>query len=152
LAALIPSGATLMLNTIRWASEIRPTEGLSFPPAGKSASGLRPTELKMAAQLIGDMTTRWKAEDYEDTFSGAVRELVNRKVAAGDTETVTTPTDEPSTKASGSNVVDLTELLARSLGKRRPGADSDSGSKNHAPGARPPNAKKPPRRAARKRA
>lgn len=149
LAALIPSGAALMLNTIRWASEIRPTEDLSFPSEGKAA--LRPAELKMAAQLIGDMTTRWNVEDYEDTFSGAVHELVRRKLAAGDTETVTAPEELPA-RASGSNVVDLTELLAKSLGQRKPGARAGRTGESRAPDGRPPSAKKPSPRAARKRA
>jgi DNA end-binding protein Ku len=151
LAALIPSEAALILNTIRWASEIRPAEDLNFPPAGKA--GVRPAELKMAAQLIGDMTTRWNVADYEDTFSGAVHELVRRKLAAGDTESVT-PTEElpPSTK--GSNVVDLTELLAKSLGKGRSSAGvSGSGSgEKPASSSRPSKAKKPSTRAGRKRA
>ncbi len=121
LAALIPSGAALVLNTIRWASEIRPTDELKLPTAGKTAAGLKPAELKMAAQLISDMTGPWKAEDYSDRFGDAVRELVNQKLAAGETQTVTPLEDAPAAAASG-NVVDLTELLARSLAKRKPGS------------------------------
>ena len=120
LAALIPSGPALMLNTIRWASEIRPMDDLKLPGEGKTAANLKPSELKMAAQLINDMTGKWKSEDYTDTFSAAVHELVNQKVAAGDTETVTA-LEEVSPEAGASNVVDLTELLAKSLAKRKPG-------------------------------
>ncbi len=58
LAALIPDGEALMLNTIRWASEIRSRDALEFPPAGKGK--LKEGELKMARQLIGDMTSPWK--------------------------------------------------------------------------------------------
>ena len=35
LAALIASGPALMLNTIRWASEMRSPDALKLPPAGK---------------------------------------------------------------------------------------------------------------------
>ncbi len=122
LAALIPSGAALVLNTIRWASEIRPLDELKLPAEGKSAASLKPAELKMAAQLIGDMTSTWKAEDYADGFSAAVHGLVNQKVKAGQTETVT-PVEEAA-EAGTSNVVDLTELLAKSLAKRKPAAKS----------------------------
>ena len=38
LAALIPDGDALLLNTIRWAEEIRPRDEIAFPPAGKSAA------------------------------------------------------------------------------------------------------------------
>ena len=118
LAALIPSGAALVLNTIRWASEIRPADELKLPAQGKTAAGLKPAELKMAAQLISDMTGPWKAADYSDRFADAVQELVNKKVAAGETETVTPLEDAPA-QIGTSNVVDLTELLAKSLAKRK---------------------------------
>ena len=119
LAALIPSGTALVLNTIRWASEIRPVADLKLPPEGKTAAGLKPSELKMAAQLISDMTGPWKSGDYSDKFSTAIQELVSKKVAAGQTESVTPLEDAPADVGT-SNVVDLTELLAKSLAKRKP--------------------------------
>ena len=119
LAALIPSGAALVLNTIRWANEIRPADELKLPAEGKSAAGLKPSELKMAAQLIADMTRSWKSEEYTDKFTAAVHELVNKKVAAGETQSVM-PVEETSAGTAPSNVVDLTELLAKSLGQRKP--------------------------------
>src|SRR5204863_5572088 len=61
LATLIPSGAALILNTIRWANEIRPPDELNLPAEGKAGANLKPAELKMAAQLIRDMTGKWKA-------------------------------------------------------------------------------------------
>jgi len=120
LAALIPSGAALVLNTIRWAGEIRPLTDLKLPVEGKGAAGLRPAELKMAAQLIGDMTGPWKSDDYSEQFSDAILALVSRKVRAGETATVA-QVEEPASQAAATNVVDLTELLAKSLAKRKPG-------------------------------
>ena len=117
LAAVVPTGAALMLNTIRWASEIRSPEDLRLPAAGKAA--LKPAELKMATQLIGDMTQPWDPQAFSDEFTGAIHALVRRKVAAGDTQQVTAVEDAAqSTQAS--NVVDLTELLAKSLAGRKP--------------------------------
>ena len=119
LAALIPSGAALVLNTIRWSSEIRPLDDLKLPNEGKSAAQLKPAELKMAAQLIHDMTSPWEAEAHVDGFATAMHALVNQKVAAGQTETVT-PLEASPADGSASNVLDLTELLAKSLAKRQP--------------------------------
>ncbi len=119
LAALIPSGAVLVLNTIRWASEIRPLDELKLPAAGKTAAGLKANELKMAAQLISDMTSPWNSSDYSDKFSDSVHALVRKKVAAGQTETVVALEDTTSSTKEG-NVIDLTELLTRSLQKRKP--------------------------------
>lgn len=118
LAALIPMGPGLVLNTIRWASEIRPVDELKFPPEGRTAAGVKPAELKMATQLISDMTTSWDAERYQDRFVEGVQKLVKRKIAAGDTKVVT-PVEEAPEKTTASNVVDLTELLARSLAQRQ---------------------------------
>jgi DNA end-binding protein Ku len=132
LAALIPSGAALVLNTIRWAGEIRPLTELKLPAEGKTAAGLKPAELKMAAQLIGDMTGPWKADDYSDKFGDAILALVRKKVEAGETATVTTIEDAPS-EAGATNVVDLAELLARSLAKRKPGSGADDGTGGAAP-------------------
>jgi len=125
LAALIPLGPALMLNTIRWNSEIRSADELKLPAAGKAAANLKPAELKMAAQLIKDMTGKWKAADYTDTFSAAVHKLVKQKVKAGKTETVT-PLEDTAAETGTSNVIDLTELLAKSLAKRKPGTAAKS--------------------------
>lgn len=119
LAAVIPSGPALMLNTIRWASEIRSMDELKLPAEGKTAANLKPGELKMAAQLIKDMTSPWKAESYQDQFNIAVQRLVKQKLAAGETEKVT-PLEQDASESGQSNVIDLTELLAKSLAKRKP--------------------------------
>ena len=145
LAALIPSGPALMLNTIRWANEIRPVDELKLPAEGKTAAGLKAAELKMAAQLISDMTGRWNAADHTDRFTDAVHELVNRKVEAGETERVA-PLEDAASERGASNVVDLTELLAQSLAKRKPAGAKPTVSK---PGVSKPGEAK---RAARKQA
>jgi len=113
LAALIASDTALMLNTLRWSNEVRAADGLDIAPA--SAAGLKDTELKMAGQLIKDMTTRWNPAQYSDRFTEAIHALIARKVKAGRTHTVEPfePALEPA-----SNVVDLTELLRRSLGTK----------------------------------
>ena len=129
LAALIPSGAALVLNTLRWAGEIRPVAELKLPAEGKTAAGLKPGELKMAAQLIGDMTGPWKSDDYSDKFSDAILALVSQKVEAGETATVTAREDAPP-EAGAHNVVDLTALLAKSLAKRKPAGSARDSARN----------------------
>jgi DNA end-binding protein Ku len=121
LAALIPSGPALMLNTLRWAADIRPWDDIKLPPEGKKGSNLKEAELKMARQLIGDMTETWTPEAYADRFTEAIHALVAKRVQSGDTEKVEAM--EEGAQAGPSNVVDLTELLARSL-KRKPAAEA----------------------------
>ena len=117
LAALVPNGAALMLNTIRWSTEIRSPDELTFPPEGKSAVGLKDAELKMARQLVGEMTQAWKPQDYADQFTEAIHALAAKRVQAGQTTQVT-PLEGDAAGTPESNVIDLTELLKRSLGGR----------------------------------
>ncbi len=112
LAALMPSDNGLLLNTLRWANEIRSLDDLKLPAGGKKA--LKDTDLKMAKQLIEDMTTKWKPDAYVDKFSHAIHALVAKRQKAGSTEKVEAMED---TTQSTSNVIDLTALLARSLKK-----------------------------------
>ncbi|MBC7698201.1 MAG: Ku protein [Bacteroidia bacterium] len=111
LAILIPKDDVLILNTIRWIKEIRSFEELSIPEKGKTA--LKPNDLKMATQLIKDMTTKWDIEQYIDTFTPAIQKLVDKKIKAGNVATVE-PLEE-SYEVNDSNIADLTDLLMKSL-------------------------------------
>jgi DNA end-binding protein Ku len=98
----------------------------------------------MARELIDDMTETWTPARYQDRFTEAVRALVEQRARAGKTEPVQ-PLEPAESAAEGSNVVDLTELLRRSLrGRNKPAR------------ARPRKAaaasSKPPKPAQRKRA
>jgi DNA end-binding protein Ku len=117
LAVLAPVGPALMLDTLRWANEIRPWTELKLPPEGSKAAQLKDNELKMAGQLIADMTEDWQGERYEDRFTQAVMALVEQRAGAGQIEQVQ-PLEDAG-EAGLSNVVDLSELLKRSLGGRK---------------------------------
>lgn len=118
LAVVMPCGPALVLNLLRWGGEIRSWEGLPLPARGKSA--IKDAELKMARHLIEEMSGKWSAADYQDSFHEAVLKLVEAKARAGETETVAPLEEAP--PAQGADVIDLTELLRRSLkgGKAQP--------------------------------
>ena len=122
LAALMPDGPMLVLNTLRWASEIRKWNELRIPDAGKAATSIKDAELKMARQLVSELTVKWKADTYHDHFAEAINKLIQAKVEAGNTHEVT-PIESPVDSSAPSNVVDLTALLKNSLGKRRGAAE-----------------------------
>ena len=114
LAALIPSGPALILNTLRWAAEVRPFDDLSLPQENLKAAGVTAKELAMAEQLVADMTEKWDPARYKDTFRDDIMAHVKRKIKVGDTESVAEiPAAEGAEVAS--NVIDLTALLQRSL-------------------------------------
>ena len=117
LAALMPAGPALILNTLRWATEMRDPAALNLPAAGKSGPSLKEGELKMAGQLIGELTTTWKAEQYHDRFAEEIHKLIAAKADSGEAKQVTPV--ESVEEGAGSNVVDLTALLKSSLGRGR---------------------------------
>ncbi|MEJ5990911.1 Ku protein [Ramlibacter sp. PS3R-8] len=148
LAVVLPCGPALVLNLLRWGGEIRSWEDLPLPAAGKA--GIKDAELKMAKHLIEDMTGEWNAAELRDQFHDAIMKLVEAKAKAGDTETVQPLEDAP--EAQDSNVVDLTELLRRSLGGGHKAAapNKDTGKASAKTPAK--TAKAPARHAPRKRA
>lgn len=132
LAALIPLGDALVLNLMRWGDDVKSTDELDLPKAGAKATTPSASELKMARMLVDDMSGAWDPEQYKDEFKSAVMGLVAKKVKAGKTETVVEPQEE--SPAYADNVIDLTELLQRSLkgksgGKSAQDAPAKSGRK-----------------------
>ena len=122
LAVLIPCGPALVLNLLRWGGEIRSFEELKLPPTGKAA-GIKASEMNMARQLIKDMSGTWDADNFRDSFRDEIMKLVETKARAGDTEAVE-KVEPAAGKTGGADVIDLTELLRRSLqgGKAAQGA------------------------------
>lgn len=120
LAALIPGERALLLNTLRWASELRPMTDLDLPSAGAKAAGIREQEMKMAIELVRSMSTPWKPEKYKDRFRNDILRFVDRKVAKGQLKEALAT--EAAAERPKAQVIDLTELLKQSLGKRKPAA------------------------------
>jgi len=113
LCALVSVGDGIIMNTLRYATEIRNPEDLKLP----GHSGITDKELKMALSLVEEMSEKWNPKGYHDTYREDVLKLVEKKVKAGQTHTLTEPTGEaPVPKAS--NVVDLVALLKQSLGSK----------------------------------
>ena len=113
LALLMPCGPALVLNLLRWGGEIRSWEALDLPPQGVQAAGIKEGEMTMARQLIREMGSSWNAGQFKDSFHDEVMKLVEQKAKAGKLEQV--EKIDPEATSTTSNVVDLTELLKRSL-------------------------------------
>ncbi|HEU4459080.1 MAG TPA: Ku protein [Methylibium sp.] len=137
LAVLVPAGRALVLNLLRWGGEIKSWEDLTLPPAGRG--NLKDAEMKMALQLIEEMSAHWHADEHRDSFKEEILRLVELKAQAGKVETVEKAETAPRDPGSGAQIVDLTELLRRSLGGGKDGGKSK---------AAPSDAKAPARKAA----
>ena len=119
LAVVLPCGPALVLNLLRWGGEIRSWQDLPLPAQGKA--GIKDSELKMAGHLIEDMSGHWSATELRDNFHDAIMKLVEAKAKAGETATVEPLEQAP--EAQDNKVVDLTELLRRSLRGAAPAPD-----------------------------
>ncbi|MEH3024144.1 MAG: Ku protein [Pseudomonas oryzihabitans] len=110
LAVIMPLGDALVLNTLRWADEVRSAEDVGLEGLGAKVTK---KEVDMAQRLVDDMTEAWDPTQYHDTFKDNVMTLVERKLKDGKLDAVA---EEPAAEDGGAEVIDLTELLRRSLG------------------------------------
>ncbi|WP_052420840.1 non-homologous end joining protein Ku [Paraburkholderia ferrariae] len=120
LAALVPAGDVLVLYTLRWNDEVRSVSEAGSLPRAAKAAGVSARELEMARKLIDDMSEPWRPDDYRDTFHDEIMKLVDRKIREGKAHEVdTVPAAEAPRRSA--EIVDLSELLKRSLGRRGSG-------------------------------
>ncbi|WP_229723890.1 non-homologous end joining protein Ku [Oxalicibacterium solurbis] len=136
LAVLIPVGPALVLNLLRWGDEIRTWEQLDLPKEGAKAAGLTDREIKMGEQLVDDMSGEWDPDAFTDSFKEQILQLVERKIAAGETETVAHI--EPQEAGTGATIYDLTEMLQRSLKNKGKAASADDETEEEKPARKTP--------------
>lgn len=94
----------LVLETIYYPDEVRDVKQVPFVP---SETELSEKELKMAEQLIEQLTTAFDPSKYQDEFRLSVQDMVEKKIHSE--QVVEAPTKQPE------KVVDLMEALQASL-------------------------------------
>ncbi len=115
-AALIPWDEMIVLNTLRYANELKPGKALEIPAKSLKASGVTPRELEMATKLVDELSDAWKPAQYKDTYHDDLMRLINKRIKAGKTEVVTTEEkDGEKGRPARAKVVDLMALLKRSV-------------------------------------
>ena len=116
LCALYANGETLMLNTLRFANELTP------PPENDHGNARRravtPQDRALAQKLVTDMQADWQPERFHDTYREDLLKRVQAKVKAGQSRSLTEPKAGKAPTARGDNIIDLTQLLRRSLALR----------------------------------
>ncbi len=112
LAALMPLESALVLVMLRWPAEVRSLDELELG-SDVTKPALAKGELDMAKRLVEDMSADWQPDEYRDSFQDKIRALVAKKAKAGKIEDVETV--EGGEERKSADVIDLTELLKRSL-------------------------------------
>ena len=147
LAAVMPVESALVLVLLRWPAEVRSLDTLELTEAVTEVT-LNKSERDMAKRLVKDMSADWQPEEYVDTFQDQIMQLVETKAREGKIESVETPASEDEQKSA--DVIDLTELLKRSLNSKK--SPAREAGKTSAPSKKKPVAATNRRSPARKKA
>ncbi|HEU4709537.1 MAG TPA: Ku protein [Methylophilaceae bacterium] len=119
LAALLPMENGIVLNMLRYGDEIRPLKDINLPDANSKKAAVSDKEIKMAMSLLEDMTEPFDPMAYHDTYREDVMAMVEKKIRANQTKTVTQPEKGEEREPVASNVVDLMELLRKSIDSKK---------------------------------
>jgi len=114
IAAVYPRDKFLILDTLRYANELRDPRELKVPDSLKDAN-VKPNELTMAERLIDDMAIKWDPVQYHDTYRDDLLEMIHEK-AKGKVREI-----PKAKRSSEAEVIDFASLLEKSLKARRGG-------------------------------
>ncbi len=110
LCALKPCGDGLLLETLRYADEIREAEPLFSAIEDEEADA---ELLSVATQLIDRKSAKFDASSFEDSYDAALRDLIERK--RKNRKTPRARASDEAASGRGDNVVDLMGALKESL-------------------------------------
>jgi len=113
LTLLRPLDDALVMITLRWPEEVRGLETLELD---KSVTDTKvdKRELDMAKRRVEDMSGPWQPDEYHDAFRQTIMDLVEEKASKGKISVV--EKGEGGSAEKSADIIDLTELLKRSLG------------------------------------
>lgn len=117
LAAVIPQDEALLMDTLRYADELKGVEELGIPN-GALHHKASPKELDMALRLIDDMAEKWRPEKFKDSYRDDLMARIKEKIKKGQTEEITEP-DKGEKERSSAEVIDLMALLKKSVEKKQ---------------------------------
>jgi len=116
LAVVLPEDDILLVNTLRFADEIRSADDMGVDAPKAKGAGLAAKEISMAEKLIEGMTGPWEPKKYRDTYREDLMKRINEKVRNKETHTLTEPEKEAKPRKTA-EVIDLMEVLKQSLAK-----------------------------------
>jgi DNA end-binding protein Ku len=115
LALLRPRGRLFSLDMMRFAEELVPGDEIA-PAEGKESSD---REKQLALHLIDELTGPFDPARHPDEYRSAVLAAVDEKVEAGQVSRDATageaPAETGAAAGAGAQVIDLAELLSRSI-------------------------------------
>lgn len=137
LAILRVCGKVLMIQTLRWADEIRDVD---FKGVNSQAK-ISKKELEMSAKLVESYSEDFTPEEFNDDYQDELRKLIDAKIDKGETLDLEKAfPDEEEDEEPGGDVIDLMEALRKSVDSSRSSKSAKKGSSKS--GAKKTGAKK----------
>ena len=122
LVAIKPCGKGLLLETLRYADEVR--AGQSFFDDIDEAKP-RKELLDLATTLIDQRSAPFDAGEFEDRYVDALRKLIDKKAKSKSNKAIIEDADGDA-GASGDNVIDLMAALKQSVDGKKKGSGSSA--------------------------
>ena len=116
LAAVLVYDRVLVLDVLRYASELRDPAKLRVPGTTLKALRISDRELKMAERLVAEMTEDWDPKKYHDEYRDELLAFIKKRGRAGQLTSAPETEEKPATRKRA-DVIDIAELLKRSLAK-----------------------------------
>jgi DNA end-binding protein Ku len=113
IAALLPMERALVINLLRYDQEMRKESDFDLPSEDIHEFGLSVKEIDMAEKFVESMTGAFRPEQYKDMYRERLMEWIQKKAKAGGK--VRVAEEEAPAETAGAEVVDLMELLRKSI-------------------------------------
>ncbi len=131
LVALIPRGNFLLLEMLHFASEVKELNELGDMEEKQTTGKVASSEMRMAEQLISEMTTKWRPQQYHDTYRDDSMQRVEAKVKAGKATEITKDFEPKKDEEETAEVLDLMPLLRKSLATGKSTHSHSAGKQAH---------------------
>lgn len=113
LAALVAEDKALMLEILRFPCELINQKKFNLPQESAKQLGIQQKEIKIAEQLIKNMSSKWNPSKYKNEYQGTLLDYVMDKIKLGEAYEAKTEEAKPAEK--GGKVIDLVALLKKSV-------------------------------------
>jgi DNA end-binding protein Ku len=124
LGAVRPLDGALALSTMRFADEVIPKADVDGLPSTRSKPDAK--ELKLAGQIVDSLASEWNPEQYRDTYTDELKDLIARK-AKGEDLVV-----EEDDQQADAEIIDLMAALEASIASAKKGGSGSKAAKQGA--------------------
>jgi DNA end-binding protein Ku len=99
LGTIKPEGEVIVLNQMRYVSELREPSELTLPPVGETPE----KELDMAVNLIDTLSGEWHPDQYHDTYVEDLQRIIQAKIEGR----------QPEAETEAPIPIEVTDLFAK---------------------------------------